>query len=158
VRGRFTPISCHPRERHAMKLTTEQLTDVFCLLLEHFGNAPAEGVREMRAQFAAKPPSRKGTVQAINDFLAHSQMYRKEDRDKVEQVLAARQLPSLRVLEAALKKKHRRILSRGRITNDEEFYIVADILATPDIAELTEAERTKLGEMSRAYEGGKAKG
>jgi predicted hydrolase (HD superfamily) len=54
-------------------------------------------------------------------------------------------------MEAGLKKKHLRILARGHIKNDEEFYIVAEILSDMEF-EISEYDRAKLEQISYAYE------
>ena len=50
-----------------------------------------------------------------------------------------------------MKKKHQRILARGHIKNDEEFYVIAEILGDLKF-QVSEEERARLSAISNAYE------
>lgn len=137
-----------------MNLTREQLVDWF------FAANP-QLTSEFRAQWLAmveSPP--KGTTrsemisgmkQGINDTLTMAKWASSDERKAIDAALAAKGLPSLRKMEAVLKKKHQRILTRGTIRNDEEFYIVAEILADLEF-EIEATDRAKLEKISHAYE------
>jgi hypothetical protein len=45
-----------------------------------------------------------------------------------------------------------RVLRRGTIRNDEEFYVVAEMLEGPDYDNLSSDQQKRLGEISYAYE------
>jgi len=87
---------------------------------------------EQRQQMLAASASRRGSTsglkQAINDLLSHSSFWDRSQRLAVERRLAARKLPKLALLEAMLRKKHEKILKRGKIRNDEEYYLAMEIL------------------------------
>ena len=91
-----------------------------------------------------------GLKQGISDTLADVPAWSDDYRQKAEAALAAKGLPSLRKMEAVLKKKHQRILARGKIRNDEEFALVAEILSDVDF-DVSDSDRATLGKISRAY-------
>jgi len=137
-----------------MTLTPEQLVDWFLVMNPEFP-------REFRAHWLAllaSPPEGatrsqliSGMKQGINDTLSHARYFPEGERKKIDEALTAKGLPSIRKMDADLKKKHRRILARGHIKNDEEFYIVAEILAHLEF-DISEADRRRLGTISYAYE------
>ena len=137
-----------------MKFTPEQLGDWFFTANPAF---PPEARTQWFAMLKTPPADTTrseivaGMKEGINDTLTKAKWLTIEERKKVEERLAAKGLPSLRKMEAKLKKKHQRILTRGHIKNDEEFYIVAEILSDLTF-EVSATERKQLGEMSCAYE------
>src|SRR3954471_24042558 len=62
--------------------------------------------------------ARQGFLQGVNDRILQLEWWTEEDRQKVDALLAARGLPSLSTMEVVVKKKHKRIVSRGVITNE----------------------------------------
>ena len=133
-----------------MNISTDQLHEIFCVFFEHVMHASPEKMREMRASLSASP-SRAGTTQVINDMLSVAKWWSTDTRNAVESAFKAKKLPSLRKLEATLRKKHRRILARGHIKDDDEFYIVAEILSDMDF-DISDPERSALEGMSGEYE------
>ena len=137
-----------------MKLSPEQMIDWF---LAAFPEFPPENRSQWLAwletppQGASRSEVISGMKQAMNDALTMAKDRPAQERQKIDATLAAKGLPSLRKMEAILKKKHQRILARGRIKDDEEFYIVAEILSDVDFP-ISGLERNKLGEISRDYE------
>lgn len=137
-----------------MKLTHEQLGDWFFTANPRF---PPEARSQWLAMLKTPPKGAKrsevvsGMKQGINDTLTMAKWWPVEDRKKIEEALAARGLPSLRKMDAGLKKKHQRILARGHIKNHEEFYIVAEILSDLNF-EVSEEDRSRLSAISNAYE------
>lgn len=137
-----------------MKLSSEQLIDWFLTANPRF---PPEFRTRWLAMIESPPQGTRrsdvisGMKQGINDTIAMSSCWTAAERKKVEDALAAKGLPSVRKMEAGLKKKHQRILARGHIKNDEEFYIVAEILSDGEF-EISESDRIQLGKISYAYE------
>jgi|GEM_PF-4763134 len=137
-----------------MKLTHEQLGDWFFTANPSF--APEARSRwlamlETPPKGAKKSEIVSGMKQGINDTLTMAKWLSVEDRKKIEEALAARGLPSLRKMDAVLKKKHLRILARGHIKNDEEYYIIAEILSDLDF-EVSKEDRSRLSAISNTYE------
>jgi hypothetical protein len=136
-----------------MKLQPEQLVDWF------FTANPllAEGRDRYLAMLQSPPPGTRrseviaGLKQGINDTLTMAKEMSEEQRKQIDSSLLARGLPSLRKMQAGLTKIPQRILARGHIRNDEEFYIVAEILADASF-EVSAAEREVFGKMSCDYE------
>jgi hypothetical protein len=93
---------------------------------------------------AAKRRSTSGLRQAINDQLSQSYMFSRSQTIAVERRLAARKLPNLTMLEAILRRKHERILKRGGVRDEEEYYLVQEILASVDFP-IDEENRHRLG-------------
>ena len=92
-----------------------------------------------------------GMRQGINDMLAMARDARPDDIARADRALAQKGLPGVRKMAAVLGKKHLAILKRGAIKNDEELYIVAEILSDLEF-EISESDRGKLGQISYAYE------
>jgi hypothetical protein len=144
-----------------MKFTPEQLIDWFIAASSQLPMATSQSLAEFRTQWLAmldSPPMGTtrsevilGMKQGINDVLAMAKDWPAEDRKRIDDALVAKGMPSLRKMEARLKKKHQRILARGRIKNDEEFYIVAEILSDSEF-DISESDRSKLGKISFTYE------
>ena len=112
-----------------------------------------EEYRESLAKLKGKERSgiSSGVKQGVNDMLAMSEMWDAEIRRKVDEALKGRNLTPLPQMLIRLKGKQIRVLKRGRIKNDEEYYIVAELLSDLESG-LTDKERVELGEVSAAYE------
>jgi hypothetical protein len=137
-----------------MKLTPEALVDWFVTANPKF---PAHYRAEWLAMIA-KPPALAtrsqivlGLEQAIHDTLVGEVELTEDERRNVEAALRARGLPSFALMRAPLKRMHKRILSRGQIKNDEEFAVVAEILADADF-DISVIERASLGRLMRSFE------
>jgi hypothetical protein len=85
----------------------------------------------LAASGCTRGQARKGFIQAVNDRISQMEWWSEADRQKVDTLLSARSLPSLRAMEVIVKKKHKRILKRGAIVNDEEYYLVKELLSGP---------------------------
>lgn len=92
---------------------------------------------------AAKRGSSAGLRQVINDELSQSYLFSRSQRRAVERRLAARNLPSLNMIEVLLRKKHEKILQRGNVRNEEEYYLVQEILSSGDFP-IDEDSRNRL--------------
>ena len=136
-----------------MKLSPEQLVEWFFTA----NSALAAGRDQYLAMLRSPPSGTKrsevvsGLKQGINDTLTMAKDMPDEERRQIDASLRAKGLPSLRRMEATLKRKHEKILSRGEIKNDEEFHIVAEILSDLEF-EISASDRAKLGKISYAYE------
>jgi hypothetical protein len=137
-----------------MKLTPEQLGDWFFTANPRF---PAAFRDQWFAELKMPPAGTKkseivsGMKQGINDTLTKAKWMSPEERAMIDAALITRGLPSLRKMDAVLRKKHQRILARGCIRTDEEFYVVAEFLSDGGF-DVTDSERAKLGEICYAYE------
>lgn len=139
-----------------MKLSDEQLVD---WLITTCPVMPESARQSFLDQIKSPPDGftrsqmRSGFKQAINDTLSDIWGYAPaSDRKKMDATLAAKGLPSIFAMELALKKKHKRILKRGSIKTDEEFYIVKNILDDLE-SDVTPEERAELEKLSGRFEG-----
>ena len=137
-----------------MKLTPEQLASWFYTAFP--APFPPEAESEWLHQLSnAKGRERSamisGMKQGMNDALNMLKMMPEETRAEVNLALADKELPTIEKMEVILKKKHQRILKRGHIKNDEEFYIVAEILSDLEF-DISPADRRRLGEIYGEYE------
>lgn len=102
---------------------------------------------EARQKFLSIPAAKRGSAsglrQAINDGLSQSYLFSRSQCLAVERRLAARNLPNLTMLEALLRNKHEKILKRGSVRNEEEYYLVQEILASVDFP-IDEDSRNRL--------------
>jgi hypothetical protein len=141
-----------------MKLTPEALADWFFTANPKFSSNDRAKLLAMLATPPAGATRSQivvGLKQAISDTLLGEMEKSEADRRKIEAALAAKGLPSFNLMRARTKKMHKRILGRGLIKNDEEFSMVAEILADVD-SEITSIERASLGRLVRSYESAKA--
>jgi len=145
-----------------MKLTLEQLAMWLGATVE-----PDLGIRTPEQQAAliaglskealakygyTRGQVRQGFLQGINDRISQMEWWSDEDRQKVEVLLADRGLPSLSMMELVVKKKHKRIVARGSIKNDEEYYLVKELLDGPQSIILLVEESKVLWNLRSAYE------
>jgi hypothetical protein len=141
-----------------MKLTPEQLVLWFYTAFpaltgkdfsaEDVGSAVGKWLQELGAKTGRERSDMiSGMRQGINDILAMARDSRQEEMARADHALAQKSLPTIRKMAAALGKKHLRILKRGSIKSDEEFYIVAEILSDVDF-EISDADRAKLGHIA----------
>jgi hypothetical protein len=132
-----------------MKLTNEQL-------YQWFRVATIELLRTREETFPEKPDAKllneesiSGLKQAINDLLAmtrHGSVPASFDRR-----LLAAGLPGIEEMRNALKRKEAGILKRGVIRNDEEYYLVREILNDVDL-NIRPKTIERLGHLITQYE------
>ena len=96
--------------------------------------------------------ARQGFLQGVNERITQMEWWSEDDRQKVDALLAARSLPSLRTMEVVVKKKHKRIVGRGAIKNDEEYYLVKELLDGPQADLVSVEESGVLWNLRTAYE------
>ena len=143
-------------------MTLEQLAEWLSATHEpDIGPISAESKAQLRAFLSkdglaksghTRSQVRQGFVQAANARISQMEWWSEEDRKKVDVLLAERGLPDLRTMELVLKKKHKGIVSRGTVRNDEEYYIVKELLDGPSSVILSEEEIRTLWGLRSAYE------
>lgn len=130
-----------------MRFTTEQLYDIFAALAYGIGKTdlPAfpSGVK-------TKAGDRAGLKDGINDLLHMSDCFDYRTWRAIDERLAAKGLPSLETLQVLLTRKHLKILKRGRIRNEEEYYLVQNLLGDLT-SDLTDAQRIALERMTLEF-------
>ena len=139
-----------------MKFSTDELITWFFAAAVPAGMFPEGAEAHYREALAKlKGPDRKGISsgvrQGVNDLLHMAESWSLEKSERVDTALAARRLPSVDEMQAILHQKHTRILKRGRIVTDEEFYIVKELVSDLT-SELSKAQRRRLDAMLHRYE------
>ena len=101
---------------------------------------------------------RSGLRQGINDSLHRfrSGYFEQASVKTIDRRLTAKNLPSLDNIDAIFGEKHRAVLKRGRILNDEEFYAVKNILDDLEY-DVSAEQRIRLGQITLHYENSRAK-
>jgi len=137
-----------------MKLTTDQLISWFSTATVAAGLFPADVESQIRVSFSKVPANERkglssGVKQGINDLLAMTSLWLKAD--VVNAALMAKGLPGLEEMVAQLNRKEDKMLRRGAIKDDEEFYLAKELLDNLESG-LTKKQRIKLGQMVHAYE------
>ena len=145
-----------------MNLTLEQLALWLCATYEpETGRLSAEREAEMLASFSkeaiaksgyTRSQMRQGFLQGVNDRISQMAWWPEEDRKKVDLLLAERGFPALGTMELVVKKKYRRIVKRGSIANDEEYYLIKELLDGPGSVFLSEEETQNICDLRSAYE------
>ena len=144
------------------KLTLEELA--LWLSSTHepdLGRLSAERQAEMLASLSTNAPAKpgatrsqvqQGLIQGINERLSQMEWWSEDDRKKVNALLAERHLPDLRTMELVIKRKYRRIVKHASIANDEEYYLIKELLDGPSAAFLSAEEARTIWELRSAYE------
>jgi hypothetical protein len=139
-----------------MKLTTDQLISWSFTVSAAAGLHRPEQEAEYRAMIASLKGKERsgissGVKQGVNDLLQWVDDWPKEKHAAVEAALRAKGLPSLEEMQRLLSKKHLRILKQGVIKNDEEYYLVVEMLSDLTFG-LSQEQRIALGSMVGVYE------
>lgn len=140
-----------------MKQSTDQLITWFftasVAAKMHSPEAEA-GYREALSKIKGKERSgiASGVKQGVIDLLQMADMWPLDKYEAVQAALSARGLLSLDKMQAALSRRHVTILKRGVIRNEEEYYIVSEMLSDMS-SNLTDVQREQLGAMIVEYEG-----
>lgn len=123
-----------------------------------FVDQPEAAEQLQREQFLAlrgreRSQARTGLRQGINDLLHlfDAGYFPLQTWEIVDRRLAAHGLPRLDELLVQFAGRHRTILKRGRISNDEEMYLVQEILADSEF-DVTEEKRREFGRMVAEFE------
>lgn len=109
-----------------------------------------ESRQKMLAE-TAKKPNQAGARQAINDLLSQVVFMDATQRLAIERRLALHNLPSLGVLMASFRKQHEKILKRGKIRTEEEYYLVKEILDAVEFP-VSKESRLRFAELLHDYE------
>lgn len=132
-----------------MAISTSVLTEAFLIYLAAEGQS-ASVLASMRE--ATKDSRRADALERLQPILGALPFIHPEIRRKADEALASKNLPTLSKLRMLLKKKYRHIISRGRIKNVEEFYLVTELLGGPTYDELTEADLAALIKLRGDFE------
>jgi hypothetical protein len=103
-----------------------------------------------RLEGMGKTMAVKGLRLAINDYLDQSLIFDHKEVERLDSELRARGIVTLSELRRHHSKAYARIMKRGRIKNDTEFYLVRNVLDDP--AEKTAEERALLEKLVFGYE------
>lgn len=131
-----------------MKLTPEQLASWYEITVRHVFKNPSFA---MQTSAPLKKSDISELKQAINDLLAGF-----SGDFELDRALRAAGLPDFEQMEHALRRKERAILRRGKIRDEEELYIVNEVLAGSD-SDLPTKSIAKLGVMITEYAKGKTR-
>lgn len=86
----------------------------------------------------------------VGEMLVAADMFSLQQRRAIEHRLAAHGLPDLDTLLRKLDGRVKTLLKRGVIKNDDEYYLVEEVLADLEY-DISEAQRARLGRMIAAY-------
>lgn len=132
-----------------MNLTHAQWLDVLCSMMEA-DPQPPEAIAAMRAAFNSSH-----TTADLKEFLHHglyaARFHPPDARARFEALLRSKGLPPLAKLDTGFLTTCGRILKRGSIRSEEEYYVVAEILGGPEYHDLPPDQQTALGKLSEAY-------
>jgi hypothetical protein len=132
-----------------MKLTNEQMYEWFRIAaVELLGVAEDSFAKVSEAQ-GRERSSISGLKQGINDLITMSK--HGSVPASLDARLTAAGLPRLGEMRAALSRKETGILKRGVIRNEEEYYIVREVLCDAD-ADLRSKRFERLGRLLAEYE------
>ncbi len=106
---------------------------------------------EMAQQSGRKGGNKSGFKMALNDTLSMASHFEAAQRLAVQRRLAAAGLPQLELLLAMLRRKHEKIVQRGRVRNEEEYYLVREILSDLDYP-ISDEARGELGRLAAEFE------
>ncbi len=114
-----------------------------------------EAVRQryLHAEGEFRRLRRSGLKQGINDtlHLVEQGYYPPKTIEVINRRLTARNLPKVDELLRQFRGTHLKILKRGRIRDEEEFYLVQNILADLEF-DVTEEQRMKLDRLAGEFE------
>ena len=115
------------------------------------GSGIAEGIQGMEANVG--PRTRlKGIRMAVADVLEMSRDFTREQLTAADAALAAEGAPLLSTMRARIWRKVPRILARGKIRNEVEYYLVIERLNDVGPDALQGAERELAGELVSQFE------
>ena len=100
--------------------------------------------------------ARLGLGLALGDTLEDSWHFTPKEVAEIDRDLASRGIVTLSELRRRYSRQFRGVLKRGKIRSEEEYYLVAGILAS-FTADATDEERRRLDAMVAAYEDDAAK-
>ena len=149
VRLNASRVLADPRLSEAERRSIQESVD--------FADRPDVLEERSRQRYYSRPArernrDRAGQKMGMNDLLSHSHHFSATQRAAIDTRLSARGLPSLRSLEVALKGTHVRILKRGKIRTEEEYYVVKEVLTDVSFP-IPGSDRLLLEQMAAAFEG-----
>jgi hypothetical protein len=125
---------------------TERYSDLERLPPEARPIACLERLEKMGMTIAAK-----GLRQAINDCVEGSLLFDRHEVEVLDSELRARGIVTLSELRRRYSKAYAKIMKRGVIRNDTEYYLIRNVLDDP--TEKTAEERGLLARLAFDYEG-----
>ena len=131
-----------------MKLTPEQLGRWFRIAATNLLKLPEGSFADPDAT-GQKAKSVSGLKNGINDLLTIAD--HGGDEPAADRALQAAGVPTIEEMRASLRRKEAGILRRGVIRDDEEYYIVQEVLTDLDSGRSPKTIR-KLGDLAFAYE------
>jgi len=93
----------------------------------------------------------RGLRQAINDCVEASLHFDPKEVERLDSELRARGIVTLSELRRRYSKGYAKIVKRGRIKNESEYYLIRNVLDDP--TEKTAEERALLAKLAFDYEG-----
>ncbi len=132
-----------------MKLTNEQLYEWFRITAVELLRIPEDSFAKGPEAQDSKKGSISGLKQAINDLITASE--HGSVPASLDSRLVAAGLPRLDQMRSAMRRKEASILKRGVIRNEEEYYIVREVLSDAD-TNLRPKTLEKLGRLIGEYE------
>ena len=93
----------------------------------------------------------KGLAQAINDIIQSSRHLEPEQLRKVDRELQSRGLVTLSQLRRRYSREYAKVLKKGRIANETEYYLVRGIL-DDNAGSFGDGEREALAQMLVEFE------
>jgi hypothetical protein len=115
----------------------------------------APTLREIHAAIVAESGEAKalqGLRQAANDTIDMYRHESKEALDILDAALREQNALTFTAVRARYDRAYKRLLKRGRILNDTEYYMVAGVLSDSTV-QVSEHERAALARLSAAYPG-----
>lgn len=100
--------------------------------------------------------ARTGLRLMLDDLFSMQDDDSPEQREALEGELRKAGLPSLSELLAEVKQVPAKVLKRGKIRNEREWYVITELLSRTD-APISAAEREKLGQLCVTFESLKKK-
>ncbi len=115
---------------------------------------PVNRLNKLESESQAK--ARTGLRLMLDDLFSMQDDASPEQREALEGELRKAGLPSLSELLAEVKQVPAKVLKRGKIRNEREWYVITELLSRTN-APISAAEREKLGQLSVTFESLKKK-
>ncbi|MDB5754102.1 MAG: hypothetical protein JWP34_3750 [Massilia sp.] len=111
---------------------------------------PAQTITKIISEFG-KSKALVGLRQAANDTIEETSNWSSESRTNLDETLKGAGIITLSEIARRYASVYKRILKRGKIKNETEYYLVNGILVDQG-SEISDEERTRLQELIDAYE------
>jgi hypothetical protein len=143
-------------ERQAELAELTRFSDALWSYLFDTGHLPSElraAWQQGQAEAAFWPPggALRGYRQAVQDALEMTREWPPAEVAVADQHLRGRGITTLSEMRARIWRQVPRILARGRIRTDEEYYLLIERLNDVDATALSAEERARASELVAAY-------